>query len=258
MPVLWIHRVRVMATFAMLPALHTGGVALADTVQYRHAAEPIGSIRQVYDGKLYPDLQVNTFRNIDRLFPTRTVKRGPKVSALPVSDLPFEDFSFVSEGRTYDLYDVLSLNRVSGLLIIRDGEIRFEKYLLGNDENTRWMSMSVVKSMTATLIGAAIRDGYIKGLDEPVVRYLPRFRGTAYDGVTVRQILQMASGVAWNETYTDPASDRRAMLEAPTKEQLRVERLTGVKGLSRIEQWLSAENFTPEGQQKQRLEALRK
>jgi CubicO group peptidase (beta-lactamase class C family) len=213
-PVLWKRCVGVIATLAMLVALHTGGVAFADTPQYRHAAEPIGNVRQVYDGKLYPDLQVNTFRNIDRLFPTRTVKRGPKVSALSVSDLPFDDFSFVSEGRTYDLYDVLSLNRVSGLLIIHDGEIRFEKYLLGNDENTRWMSMSVVKSMTATLIAAAHMDGYIKSLDDPVVWYLPRFRGTAYDGVTVRQILQMASGVAWNETYTDPASDRRAMLEA--------------------------------------------
>ena len=208
------HRIGVMTTFAMLSALQTIGIALADTAQYRHATEPIGTIRQVYDGKLYPDLQVNTFRNIDRLFPTRTVKRGPEVSALPVSDLSFEDFSFASEGVRYDLYDVLSLNRVSGLLIIRNGEIRFEKYLLGNDQNTRWMSMSVVKSITSTLIGAAIRDGYIKSLDDLVVQYLPRFRGTAYDGVTVRQILQMASGVAWSETYTDPASDRRAMLEA--------------------------------------------
>lgn len=214
MPAFLKHRVGVMTTFAMCSALQTAGIALADTAQYRHASEPIGTIRQVYDGKLYPDLQVNTFRNIDRLFPTRTVKRGSKVSVLPVSELPVEDFSFASAGKTYDLYDVLSLNRVSGLLIIHEGEIRFEKYLLGNDENTRWMSMSVVKSITATLIGAAIRDGHIKSLDDPVVRYLPRFRGTAYDGVTVRQILQMASGVAWSETYTDPASDRRAMLEA--------------------------------------------
>jgi CubicO group peptidase (beta-lactamase class C family) len=206
--------VRFAAILLILLPVYSTGDAIADTAHYRHAEESIGNIRQVYDGKLYPDLQVNSFRNIDRLFPTRTVKRGPKVSALPVSDLPFEDFSFVSEGRTYDLYDVLSLNRVSGLLIIRDREIRFEKYLLGNDEDTRWMSMSVVKSMTATLIAAAHMDGYIKSLDDPVVRYLPRFRGTAYDGVKVRQILQMASGVAWNETYTDPASDRRAMLEA--------------------------------------------
>ena len=79
--------------------------------------------------------------------------------------------------------------------------------------------MSVVKSMTATLIGAAIQDGYIESIDDPIVRYLPRFGGTAYDGVTVRHLLQMTSGVAWNETYTDPSSDRRKMLEAQIGQQ---------------------------------------
>jgi CubicO group peptidase (beta-lactamase class C family) len=214
MPGIRNHRFRVYAVLAVLLAAQAPGIAGADTAQGRHAAEPIGTIRQVYDGKLYPDLQVSTFRNIDRLFPTRAVRRGATVSVLPVRELAFDDFRFESGGSGYDLYDVLSLNRVSGLLIIKDGEIRFEKYLLGNDETTRWMSMSVVKSMTATLVGAAFKDGYISSLDDALVQYLPRFRGTAYDGVTVRQVLQMASGVAWNEAYTDPASDRRAMLEA--------------------------------------------
>ena len=186
---------------------------------YQHADEPIGTVRQVYDGKLYPDVQVNTFRNIDRLFPTRTVRRGPKVSRLPVRLTSMDDFAFSIDGQRYDLYDVLSLNRISGLLIIQDGEIRFEKYLLGNDAETRWMSMSVVKSITGVLVGAAIQDGLIESVDDPIVRYLPRFAGTAYDGVTVRQLLMMASGVAWDETYTDPTSDRRRMLEAQIAQQ---------------------------------------
>ena len=146
--------------------------------------------------------------------PTRTVARGEAVSVLPVSDQLLTDFSYAVDGQTYDLYDVLAMNRVSGMVIIRNGEILFEKYLLGNTEDTRWMSMSVVKSMTSTLIGAAIQDGYIDSIDDPIVNYLPRFNGTAYDGVTVRHLLQMSSGVAWNETYTDPTSDRRRMLEA--------------------------------------------
>jgi CubicO group peptidase (beta-lactamase class C family) len=186
---------------------------------YRHAAEPIGTVREVYDGRLYPDIQVNTFRNIDRLFPTRTVSRGPTVSLLPEDPLPLEDFAFASGGQQYDLYDVLSLNRVTGLLIVQNGAIRFEKYLLGNDETTRWMSMSVVKSICATLVGAAIQDGLIGSIDDPVVKYLPRFSGSAYDGVTIRQLLMMASGVAWNEAYTDPSSDRRRMLEAQISQQ---------------------------------------
>ncbi|MDH7943433.1 serine hydrolase [Pseudohongiella sp. SYSU M77423] len=206
----------VYAFFIMLHLVSTAGAA---EQPYQHADEQIGTVRQVYDGKLYPDIQVNTFRNIDRLFPTRTVARGDSVSAIPVSDQPLQDFSYVVDGQTYDLYDVLAMNRVSGMLIIKDGEILFEKYLLGNDEHTRWMSMSVVKSITATLIGAAIHDGFISDIDDPIVDYLPRFEGTAYDGVTVRNLLQMSSGVDWNETYTDPTSDRRRMLEAQISQQ---------------------------------------
>lgn len=193
--------------------LLAGSVNAAET-SYRHANETIGTVREVYDGKLYPDIQVNTFRNIDRLFPSRTVKRGDTVLELPLSKAPLQQFSYETDGKRYDLYDVLSMNRVSGMLILHRGEVVFEQYLLGNDEATRWMSMSVAKSVTATLIGAAIRDGAIKSINDPIVNYLPRFKNTAYDGVTVQQLLQMRSGVAWNETYTDPTSDRRRMLEA--------------------------------------------
>ena len=197
----------------LLCLLFACSASTAETA-YRHANETIGTVREVYDGKLYPDIQVNTFRNIDRLFPSRTVKRGNTVLELPQSKNPLQQFSYDVDGKQYDLYDVLSMNRVSGMLILHQGEVVFEKYLLGNDQHTRWMSMSVAKSVTATLIGAAIQDGAIKNIDDPIVNYLPRFKNTAYDGVTVRQLLQMRSGVAWNETYTDPTSDRRRMLEA--------------------------------------------
>lgn len=181
---------------------------------YPHEEEPVGSVRQVYDGALMPDLQANTFRNIDRLFATRTVRRGPDVHPLPESDAPLESLAFSVDGVEYDLYDYVSLNRISGLLVIKDGEIAYETYQLGNTEATRWMSMSVVKSITATLVGAALRDGDIDSIDDPVTRYVTALEDTAYDGVSVRQLLMMASGVDWNETYTDPASDRRRLLEA--------------------------------------------
>ena len=186
---------------------------------YRHADEPIGTVREVYDGTLYPDTQANTFRNIDRLFPTRTVRKGDTVRDLPPSYYPLTDFKMTVDDEVYDLYDVISLNRVAGLIVIKDGETAFEGYFLGNDHNTRWMSMSVVKSMTAMLIGAAIRDGHIESIDDPIVKYIPNFADTAYDGVTVRHLLQMTSGVAWNETYTDRRSDRRRMLEAQISQQ---------------------------------------
>jgi CubicO group peptidase (beta-lactamase class C family) len=166
-----------------------------------------------------PDIQANTFRNIDRLFATRTVKRGTSVFPLPHSDTPIESLSFESAGQRFDLFDYTSLNRISGIVAIKNGEIVYETYQLGNDEDSRWMSMSVVKSMTAILIGAAIQDGYIKSIDDDVADYVTELRGTAYDGVSVRHLLKMASGVQWNETYTDPTSDRRALLEAQIAQQ---------------------------------------
>jgi CubicO group peptidase (beta-lactamase class C family) len=186
--------------------------------RYPHADEPIGTARQVYDGALMPDLAINTFRNIDRLFPSRTVAHGATPYPLPASPDPLTGVTLSSgEGaqrRSYDLIDYLTMNRVAGLLVIKDGAVVLEVYQFGNTPRTRWMSMSVAKSITSTLIGAAVQDGSIASLDDPVTRYLPALAGSAYEGVSVRQVLRMASGVGWNETYTDSSSDRRALLEA--------------------------------------------
>ena len=178
-----------------------------------HATDSIGTVRQMYNGALTPSLAVTTFRNIDRLFPTRIVSHGSAPYPLLAVSNPLHDVAFVSQGTRYNLDDYLRLNRVSGLLVLKDGRIALERYAYGNGPRTRWMSMSIAKSITSTLIGAAIKDGTIGSIDDPVTKYVPRLAGGAYDGVTVRHLLMMASGVRWNETYTDPASDRRRLLE---------------------------------------------
>jgi CubicO group peptidase (beta-lactamase class C family) len=202
----------IMRTLVFLFALIVFASAANTQPVNPHAAEPIGTVRQVYDGALPPDIEVNTFRNIDRLFPTRTVARGNHVYPLPAGK-PLRNLRFVSNGRDYDLDDYVSLNRVAGLLVLKDGKIALERYELGNTDKTRWMSMSVVKSATASLVGAALQDGHIKSLDDQVAAYLPQLANSAYRGVTIRNLLEMASGASWDETYTDPASDRRRMLE---------------------------------------------
>lgn len=200
---------------ALIPAVLLGATAVhAENDVYRHAAETIGTVREVYDGTLTADIRINTFRNIDRLFPTRVVSHGTEVRELSSNPQTLAAFRVAVEGTSYSLDDVLSLNKVTGLLIVQDGEAVYERYLSGNDERTRWMSMSVVKSISAALVGAAIQDGHIASIDDLIVDYLPQFKGTAYDDVSVRHLLQMASGADWNETYTDPESDRRRMLEA--------------------------------------------
>ncbi|MGE8141212.1 serine hydrolase domain-containing protein [Novosphingobium sp. NPDC080210] len=97
--------------------------------------------------------------------------------------------------------------RSAGIVILQDGKVRFERYGLDFDATGRWTSFSVAKSFTSTLVGAAIQDGYIKSLDDKVSQYIPGLRGSAYDDVSIRQLLTMSSGVRWNEDYEDPNSD---------------------------------------------------
>ncbi|MFM7404539.1 MAG: serine hydrolase domain-containing protein [Erythrobacter sp.] len=95
----------------------------------------------------------------------------------------------------------------AGIMVLEDGKVRFEGYGLGLGPKDRWTSFSVAKSFTSTLLGAAVKDGFIASLDDPVTKYIPGLAGSAYEGVTVRQLATMTSGVKWNEDYTDPNSD---------------------------------------------------
>ena len=105
------------------------------------------------------------------------------------------------------LDEYMAAQGTAGLVIMQDGRIRLERYGLGFDAAGRWTSFSVAKSFTSTLVGAAIQDGHIDSLEDKVSRYIPGLRGSAYDDVTVRQLLTMSSGVRWNEDYEDPNAD---------------------------------------------------
>lgn len=197
----------------LLPLILAAAPAWAEA-PYRHAAETIGTVEQVYDGSLLPDDAVATFRNIDRLFPTRTVPASTTPRAFEPSPDKLGPLDLTIDEKKYDLDDVIALDSITGLIVLKDGKLVTEIYQRGNGPDTRWMSMSLAKSITSTLIGAAIKDGSIKGRDALVTDYVPDLKGSAYEGVTIDQILGMTSGVKWDETYTDPASDRRALLKA--------------------------------------------
>ncbi|MFA7541620.1 MAG: serine hydrolase domain-containing protein [Lysobacterales bacterium] len=96
---------------------------------------------------------------------------------------------------------------IAGLMVLHQGRLRLHRHGLGMKPTDRWESFSVAKSVTSTLLGIALRQGHIKSLDDLLVRYLPELEGSAYDQVSVRQLLTMTSGVRWNEDYTDPQSD---------------------------------------------------
>lgn len=95
----------------------------------------------------------------------------------------------------------------AGVMVLQNGKKRYEAYRLGFDPQQRWTSFSVAKSFTSTLLGAAVKDGFVGSMQDPVTKYIPGLVGSAYDGVTVEQLATMTSGVAWNEDYADPNSD---------------------------------------------------
>lgn len=156
---------------------------------------------------LPPDLKVVAFRNMDRLAPMRRIEAGSEVLELPVNLQQLGDTRITHEGHSLTLDDYFEQHNTAGLLIVQDGEILYERYGLGNDAETRWVSFSVAKSVVAMLIGAAIQEGYIESVDDKVTRYLPELASSPYADVSIKNLLQMASGVEWNEDYADPESD---------------------------------------------------
>lgn len=154
-----------------------------------------------------PEERRVAFGHIDRLLPTRIVESGTDPYPLTERPRDFSRLTYELDGRTHGLDDFLAMPGAIGLLVVKDGAILFEHYAPGNDRDSRWISFSVTKSVTSLLIGAAIADGFIESVDEPVSHYLPRLRGTPYETATIRNVLNMASGVSWNEDYADSESD---------------------------------------------------
>ncbi|HEX5377330.1 MAG TPA: serine hydrolase [Phenylobacterium sp.] len=153
-----------------------------------------------------PEQQAYGYRNMEKVGPVHVVKRGDHVRELPVAAAAIDPkWTWDGKAQTVDSY--MAAMRTSGLLVLKDGKIVLERYGLGRAPGERWTSFSVAKSMTSTLVGAAIKDGFIKSLDDPVTAYIPGLKGGGYEGVTVRQLITMTSGVKWNEDYSDPNSD---------------------------------------------------
>ncbi|RZV35210.1 MAG: class C beta-lactamase-related serine hydrolase [Sphingomonadaceae bacterium] len=141
------------------------------------------------------------FRAMDALpvlAETRTIEASDEPYPLP-RGLPLQ--------LDYDLDAYFENQRTASLVIVHDGKIVLERYGLGFGQDGKWTSFSVAKSLTSTMVGAALRDGAIESIEDPVSKYIKGLEGSPYEDVSIRQLLTMTSGVRWNEDYTDPNSD---------------------------------------------------
>ena len=149
----------------------------------------------------------HNFINMDKVF----------IASEPInpSDNPYTfekiDFSlpekYLFEGSEHDLEEGLAHFKTDGLIILHNNKTLYEEYWNGNNRYSKHISWSVAKSFLSALIGIAIDEGLINSIDDPTTKYLPEFKGTGYDGVKIKNLLQMSSGVAFNEDYADPNSD---------------------------------------------------
>ena len=164
------------------------------------ASEVPPAIQQLRRDMLDPEINSLTFHNMDELFTTRTVARSGPVWALPRADHAL-DFTYSFKGQRYTPEQFLERTYTNALLLMKDGKIVSEIYRNNTNAATRFIAFSMTKSVTSILIGCALAEQRIRSLDDPITQYLPELKQGAYNGVTIRQILQMRSGVDYEERY---------------------------------------------------------
>lgn len=146
---------------------------------------------------------IGSFRHWAEIFPVRIVPHSGLVSPLPKAAEAVAPTEASLDGTTFAIEDYFARARTTGVVVLKDGQIVYERYMQGADERSQFTSMSVSKSIVSTLLGFAIADGLVSGVERPVTDYLPELKGTGYDGVPIKAVLQMSSGVDFHEEYED-------------------------------------------------------
>lgn len=151
------------------------------------------------------------------------VQHTSPVKILSPSEQPFEfpdgermalPTTYEFEGDVRNVHSLLGATHTSALLVLKKGSVRFEEYWLTGGRDVQWISMSVAKSFVSALVGIAVAEGSIRSLEDTVEQYVPGLAGSAYEGVRIKDALQMSSGVRFNEDYSDHDSEIYRLSEA--------------------------------------------
>ena len=166
------------------------------------------ALRLYHLSNLYNENTISTnFININKIF---TVS-----DPMPASQNPYQfdtkeyelPETYFFEGKEQNLEEGLSHFKTDGLIVLHDNKMLYENYWNANSISTKHIAFSVTKSFVSALVGIAVDEALIESIEDPITKYLPDFNGTGYEGVSIKNILQMSSGVGFNEDYGDPNSD---------------------------------------------------
>lgn len=167
-----------------------------------------------------PQTIATNFRNITKVLDYRTVRRNGPTYRIPYAKAPLP-VTYTYAGDRRELTQWLEKTATAGLIVIRDGNIAFERYYLGNDARTPWIAWSASHPFISILVGFALEEGLIRSVSDMVTDYVPRLKFSGYDGVTLKDALQMSSGVTFDGNRADFFSDfnrlkRHLALGSPT------------------------------------------
>ncbi len=170
------------------------------------------TIQRLYRTMTLFDAPVITenFRSMGNKFSSRTIHKGDNVFQFKRKDSKLPE-KFVYNGEEKSVTGFFERYGTTGLIVIKDDTILFEKYYLGNTETSKAISWSVAKSFVSALFGIAIAEGKIKDINQPVNDYVPSLAVSGYNGVRIKDVLQMSSGIRFNEDYGDFHSDINRM-----------------------------------------------
>lgn len=205
-------RAKATRTFFALAAIAIGIGSMqtlpASAQDLRQADKPVASpaLQALRKNVLNAPYNLLTFKSMDAMYPIRTVPHDGVPSSLPRRDRPL-DFTYQFKGNTYTPAQFLDRTYTNALLVMKDGSIVSETYRNLSNPATRFIGWSMTKSMTSLLVGVAVAEKRIKSIDDDITVYLPELKSTGYDGVTIRQILEMRTGTDYTESYdlTNPA-----------------------------------------------------
>ena len=145
-------------------------------------------------------------RSMDQVYPFSVIARGQAVAQFSRAPRRL-DVTYEFQGHSHTLEDLLARTAAQGFLVIKAGSIVDERYFNGADEKSRFTSWSMAKSFTSTLVGLAMAEGKIRSVNDPITAYLPELKATGYDGVWIKNILEMSSGVKFTEDENNRTSD---------------------------------------------------
>jgi len=164
--------------------------------------------RVIFAARLFSEgRHIDDFQRMNEIFPVHVIPHSSDSKPFLQGEVISLPSHFSSNGDQKDSAAFLRGTDTTGLLIVRNDHIVYEGYWLGTRATTRTIGWSLTKSFVSALVGIAMHDGKIASIQDPVTRYAPELKGSAYDGVTLKDVLQMSSGASWNENYNDWNSD---------------------------------------------------